>query len=261
MEIKKNKPIIIAIAGKKYSGKNTFGKFLQKALKEQYSIEADLVSFAGSIKEVVSLMTGIKNLENYKELPIKELVEYKEYSTPDYLVPLENLSKRDLMIKTAEALSGVYGKESFAKKLLSDNKDNNIIITDLRFKHEYNMLKEKGAIIIKITREAIYSKNNLYHISEVDLDDLEDGDFDFVLENNYSLEELGYMGTSIADYIAKIKNKKEYSYIKLSLKEIYKLKNAIEAYDKIYDSNTRHQDIQNLLTTTLEGVNVLRNHL
>ena len=124
MEIKKNKPIIIAIAGKKYSGKNTFGRFLQKALKEQYSIESDLVSFAGSIKEVVSLMTGIKNLENYKELPIKELVEYKEYSTPDYLVPLENLSKRDLMIKTAEALSGVYGKESFAKKLLSDNKDN-----------------------------------------------------------------------------------------------------------------------------------------
>ena len=65
MEIKKNKPIIIAIAGKKYTGKNTFGRFLQKALKEQ-SIETELVSFAGSIKEVVSLMKCIKNILNYK---------------------------------------------------------------------------------------------------------------------------------------------------------------------------------------------------
>lgn len=256
MEIKKNKPIIIAIAGKKYTGKNTFGRFLQKALKEQ-SIETELVSFAGSIKEVVSLMTGIKNLENYKELPIKELVEYKEYSTPDYLVPLEYSSKRDLIIKTAEALSGVYGKEYFAKKLLSDNKDNNIIITDLRFKHEYNMLKEKGAIIIKINKEYVYSKS--YHISEVDLDVLEDDAFDFIIENNSSKEELENMAINVANYIGKISDEKDF-VVKLSPKEKYKVKEAIEAYDKMIYPNTEYENMKGLLTTTLNGLEVLKKH-
>ena len=256
MEIKKNKPIIIAIAGKKYTGKNTFGRFLQKALKEQ-SIETELVSFAGSIKEVVSLMTGIKNLESYKELQIKELVEYKEYSTPDYLVPLENLSKRDLMIKTAEALSGVFGKESFAKKLLSDNKDNNIIITDLRFKHEYNMLKEKGAFLIKVTRNSLQSTSN--HISEVDLDNLEEDAFDFIIENDSSKEDLEDMAINVANYIGKISAEKDF-VVKLSPKEKYKVKEAIEAYDKMIYPNTEYENMRGLLTTTLNGLEVLKKH-
>lgn len=256
METKKNKPIIVAIAGKKYSGKNTFGRFLKKEL-EEHSIDTDLVSFAGSIKEVISIMTGIKNLESYKELPIKELVEYREYSTPDYLVPLENLSKRDLMIKTAEALSGIFGKESFAKKLLSDNKENNIIITDLRFKHEYNMLKEKGAILIKITRKNLQSTST--HISEVDLDDLEDEAFDFIIENDSSLEELEYMAVNVANYIGKISSEKDF-VVKLSPKEKYKVKEAIEAYDKMIYPNTECKHMEKLLTTTLDGIEVLKKH-
>jgi len=59
------------------------------------------------------------------------------------------------------------------------------VITDVRYKNEANLLKEKGAILIRIEREGIKKYD---HPSETELDDYEG--FDYRIYNNGTIEEL-----------------------------------------------------------------------
>lgn len=59
------------------------------------------------------------------------------------------------------------------------------IITDVRFKNEAKIIKEKGGIVIRLNGDPLNSKvgddRNMNHQSEIDLDDYKD--FDYVYEN------------------------------------------------------------------------------
>ena len=75
-------------------------------------------------------------------------------------------------------------------------KDNNVYCSDVRFLDEFYALKNDGWTLIKLNREKdeIYEKrigtgkNN--HRSENELDSLLDSEWDFILDNNQTLEEL-----------------------------------------------------------------------
>lgn len=71
--------------------------------------------------------------------------------------------------------------------------DGNIIVTDVRIPHEYEVFKKAGAITIRVeaTREIRASRGELIgeeDITEVGLDNIKD--WDFVIENNSSYENL-----------------------------------------------------------------------
>ena len=57
-------------------------------------------------------------------------------------------------------------------------------MTDLRFKNEFNKVKEFNGITIRINRDNCVKMN---HISETDLDDME---FDYEIDNNSSINDL-----------------------------------------------------------------------
>lgn len=77
----------------------------------------------------------------------------------------------------------------WASKTLRDAEmsERNIVITDMRYKNEFNLAKRKGAMFLRITRPGITPST---HSSETELLDIPDSEFDFVLRNDGSLDDL-----------------------------------------------------------------------
>lgn len=68
-------------------------------------------------------------------------------------------------------------------------KDNKpiVMITDCRFRNEFDWLKEQNFNMIKIKRD---SKIQINHVSETAQDSLLDEEFDFIIDNNGSYPDL-----------------------------------------------------------------------
>ena len=77
---------------------------------------------------------------------------------------------------------------------MAEQKNNeHCIITDLRYKNEFNALKQDGWILVKIIRNTIENNRTgngcLTHSSENDLDDIDNKQWDYIIYNNNSLDE------------------------------------------------------------------------
>ena len=74
-------------------------------------------------------------------------------------------------------------------------KEGNVYVSDVRFLNEFYTLKKKGFISIKIVRNN-YNYNNrvgtgdINHISENELDDLKDDEYDYIIYNDSELQML-----------------------------------------------------------------------
>ena len=71
------------------------------------------------------------------------------------------------------------------EKFLEDNKDKNIVISDVRFNHEVDYLKKLNFNIIKINRN---NNKNDTHISETEINLIKD--IDYTINNNSSKDNL-----------------------------------------------------------------------
>lgn len=84
--------------------------------------------------------------------------------------------------------------DMWAKLLISKvPRDGNCYISDLRFPNELKMLKDNRWVCIKINRVIQNDREgtgSLQHSSENVLDDISDKEWDFVINNNGSLEDL-----------------------------------------------------------------------
>ena len=72
-------------------------------------------------------------------------------------------------------------------KEFEKNPDLKVVVSDIRFRHEFNFIKEKEGYIIKIERD-LTKKDS--HISENELEEISLGEYNFILYNNGSKEEL-----------------------------------------------------------------------
>lgn len=68
------------------------------------------------------------------------------------------------------------------------------LLSDIRFPNEFNALKNNGWICIKVTRDNI-DKNRVgngdnTHSSELSINDIKDEEWDFIINNNSTLEDL-----------------------------------------------------------------------
>lgn len=217
---------IIAISGRKNSGKDLVGKIIQYLLidwnkvVENYDIKKPLTfeqyqnsafngenlsgweikKFAGKVNEAYKIITGV----DFLSLPREE----KELQRADF-------------IKFAEWVKEIFGDDVWIKGLMReykpnyfggidtyDEKGNHIskpikigsdwVITDLRRKNELKAVKEKGGITIRVNRNIFkynddisYVTNPIFeteqHISETELDN---ETFDYYIDNNGTVEEL-----------------------------------------------------------------------
>ena len=225
----KNKNLI-AISGKKQSGKNAIAKIINQLTNNKYEEKC----FAYKLKDIICILIGCtrEQLENEsfksKELGKEWWYWYMEldggYSPIilDYLTTtkkqLKNYEGLELIKPTPRFLLQSIGTNLFRNQLhpeiwvnalMSEYQPSqllvakirrkgfgispqkleeslpNWIITDMRFLNEMEAVKSRKGITIRVNRNLEESKNQ--HESETELDSAE---FDYVIDNNGTIEEL-----------------------------------------------------------------------
>lgn len=195
MNMIKNYNYKIAISGKAKSGKDTVSKLFKKSLlniiysKSNIYCYSKLFSFASPIKDMIKIMlpeTKSKTLNGSSQLRATKIPMLKNKND-------DEISYRDLLIHI-----GTIGRDyneniwinnlDFKLKKFLNSKYNTIgIVTDVRFKNEFDYLKSKNFCMIRIKRS---SSLIIKDVSETQQDEISDEKFDFIINNNGSKEDL-----------------------------------------------------------------------
>lgn len=154
---------IIIFSGKQYSGKDTVAKIMLAKMPEFRRC---------AMGDIIKLTYG-----EQKGLTYDEIEANKAVYRPD-LIRLGNWGREQ-------------DPDYWLKKIISQ--DGNIMVTDVRVQHEYDVFKSAGAITIRVeaTRETRSKRGQLVgedDVTEIGLDNIKG--WDFVIDNNFDYETL-----------------------------------------------------------------------
>lgn len=171
--------MIIGLSGKIGTGKSTIANIFED---NGYHLD----SFANSIKDISNIIFGFD--KNILEGFTKENRELKEKPDEHYSSFLnKSFSPRDSLLLIGELGRNNIHPDIWVEPVFNRynlNKNKKLLITDVRFPNEYNMIKKRGGVIFRINRDNSYKLN---HETECALDNY---NFDYVIDNNGTLEEL-----------------------------------------------------------------------
>lgn len=155
---------IITFSGKQYSGKDTAAKILMEAMPDFRRC---------AMGDIIKIEYGKINRISFEEI---------EANKPKYRQGLIDL--------------GNWGRSQspdyWLQKIIEQ--EGNIVVTDVRIKHEYETFKNAGAIAIRVeaTRELRELRGGKLigedDVTEVDLDSIQD--WDYLIDNNKDYETL-----------------------------------------------------------------------
>tara|TARA_Y100000389_G_C17338750_1_gene452127 strand:+ start:189 stop:764 length:576 start_codon:yes stop_codon:yes gene_type:complete len=179
------KRLIIALSGKKRSGKDTVADYLV----ERFGFVK--YGFADPIKEIGKIMFDFceqqLNTNNKEEIDKRWGItprqfmqrfgtDYGQFVFPKHFPEIfKDINERDFWLKRFDIW---YQKQNNLK----------IVVSDVRFLHEFEHLKKMEAYMFKIKRKDLISKDG--HISENELDLLDDDNFNLIINNDSTKEEL-----------------------------------------------------------------------
>jgi hypothetical protein len=186
----------IAITGKANTGKNTVGKLLTKGLYDRSNVEGwnwpsgkvQFIAFADPLKKMARLA--------FPEIPRKWLYgssKYRSQVIPGAFKEGVPLTVRQLLID----LGNDFGRK-YKSSIWIDNFDHGLeklykknpkiaVVTDCRFRNEFDHLKNLGFFQIRVLRDA-YTKIN--DVSETNQDGIMDSEFDVVINNSGTKDQL-----------------------------------------------------------------------
>ena len=155
---------IIIFSGKQYSGKDTAAKIMLELMPDFRRC---------AMGDIIKLTYGKEKGLTYEEI---------EKNKPLYRQDLINL--------------GNWGRaqhpDYWLKKILEQ--DGNIMVTDVRVQHEYDMFKSAGALAIRVeaSRDTRLQRGGSLtgenDVTEIDLDHIKD--WDYIIDNNSDYENL-----------------------------------------------------------------------
>lgn len=171
---------IIILSGKQYSGKDTLAKILLENLTNFKRI---------GLGDAIKIEYG-----EQKGLSFEEIEQNKAQYRQD-LINLGNKRRSE-------------DKDYWIKKVIK--MPGNIIVPDVRVKRELEFFKEVNAFTIRVeaSRETRSQRGQLVgetDVTEVDLDDIKD--WDYVIENNSTYENLQAKSIELAKEIKSFLNK------------------------------------------------------
>lgn len=154
---------IIIFSGKQYSGKDTAAKILLEAMPDFRRC---------AMGDIIKLTYGAQNGLTYDEIEQNKAI-YRQG-----LIDLGNWGRSQ-------------SPDYWLNKIVEQ--EGNIVVTDVRVPHEYEVFRRAGAIAIRVeaTRETRASRGQLVgetDITEVGLDNVTD--WDYVIDNNSDCENL-----------------------------------------------------------------------
>lgn len=190
--------IKIAVTGKMRSGKSTVVSLLQDYfLKLDENIRVNEVGFGDMLKYFAHDIFLVKDLTS------KPRTLYQEFGQRMRDVSQAVYGHEDVWVN----LLDYYLEESFWNQERTESEIPCAMIVDLRQPNEYEWCKKNGYTIIKVQSDEEnrveriksegdeFSKENLFHETEMYIDDFE---ADFTISNNDTLEELHNMIEIIA---------------------------------------------------------------
>ena len=155
---------IITFSGKQYSGKDTAAKIL-------LDVMPDLKRCA--MGDIIKIEYGRQHGLTYEEIEANK-AQYRQG-----LIDLGNWGRQQ-------------SKDYWLEKIIEQ--EGNIVVTDVRIKHEYEIFKKAGAITIRVEAERDIRETRggkligEDDVTEIDLDDVQD--WDFLIDNNKDYETL-----------------------------------------------------------------------
>ena len=169
------KRILLAFAGQMYTGKDTSANIW---IKHHSAFKYSRIAFANGIKDICKSMLGLSDAD---------------VNTPDgkkRFVPEYGKTVREILQGVGEGMRSYVSRDIWVhvtmlkiQKVLELN-DTSILVTDVRYPNELKALRNAGFTLIKLKRNTgVIDK----HPSE---QDLRDELFDYIVDNNGSLEEL-----------------------------------------------------------------------
>jgi len=197
--------MLIGVVGFISSGKGTVGDLL-----EQRGFKKD--SFAKPLKDACAVMFGWPR--ELLEGDTEESRQWRELDDPFWSEKMgKKFSPRlALQLLGTEAGRDVFHKDIWVNSLLKRAGNDNVVITDVRFKNEIKFIQKNNGIVVRVKRgsepdwyeDAILAnkgdryigwalakerlKRKRIHQSETDW---VGSKFDYVIENNGTLEDLG----------------------------------------------------------------------
>jgi len=182
---------IIAINGKIGSGKDTVGSFIQQINTDR---NWQIKKFAGKLKEVASILSGV-SVDRFEDQEFKkqDMNSCWGMTYRDFLQKIGTEAMRNGLHENVwvNALFSEYIVLDDTKRAsmgnvidYSDCSFPDWIITDLRFANEFDSVKQRRGITVRVTRPGLTFNN---HISETALDNFQ---FDYEIVNDGTLEDL-----------------------------------------------------------------------
>ncbi len=154
---------IIIFSGKQYSGKDTAAKIMLDKMPDFKRC---------AMGDIIKLTYGKEKGLTYEEIEKNKAIYRQD------LINLGNWGRKQ-------------DPDYWLKKILEQK--GNIIVTDVRVLHEYEVFKNAGAVAIRVeaSRETRQKRGNLVgenDITETGLDNIKD--WDYVIDNNSDYENL-----------------------------------------------------------------------
>jgi hypothetical protein len=189
------------------SGKDTAGKIIQDILETNVGPFWTIKKFASGVKELASIILDVP-VEKFENQKFKESYLPSEWNTyravfsdrsdfHGWEVVTNQMTVREFLQKLGtDAMRNGLHTNVWVNMLMNEYKKfqemvpdaqshfPRWIITDTRFPNEYEALREKNALFIKIERPGIELNN---HPSETSLDNHE---FNYVIENSGDIYQL-----------------------------------------------------------------------
>lgn len=169
---------LIGLTGKARSGKDTFA---ERLVKKQGYVR---LAFADTLREALLALNPLVDLHGWRVRDVVEADGWEEAKAdPEVRALLQRLG--------TEAGRDVLGESVWVNALESRiaAADTPIVITDVRFPNEADMIRRRGGTIVRIVRDnlAPIDVTNAQHASETAMDDYF---YDWLIANDGDIEEL-----------------------------------------------------------------------
>jgi hypothetical protein len=187
----------IAICGKANTGKNTLSQMFKEYMGSHHKVMT--MAFADPIKHIIKTM--------FPQVPRKHLFgssKHRNQIIPGAIKDGNPLTIRQALIDIGTGLGRSYQESlwinNFHLRLNKIIKKNYqmVIVTDVRFVNEFKYLQSEGFYLIKLTRD---NETKINHISETNQDLIPGEEFNNIIINNGSLEELSQKVKEIMETI------------------------------------------------------------
>ena len=202
--------IKIGITGKMNSGKNLLANELELILDPGRTWFCKTMAFADPIKEIAQLMFPWADRHGWYGAS-----KFRNDAIPNAFKGTQPLTYRQVLIDVG-SLARSYDEDHWVK-VFDDRLDNVrsnwqaakiyhmapsfntlVIVSDIRFRNEFDYLRKEGFYLIKLQRNVASTST---HPTEINQDQIHISEFDQVVDNNGTIDELKAKVPDIRDQI------------------------------------------------------------